>query len=85
MELGIEGKNAIICASSKGLGRGCAFALAEEGVNVVINGRNREEVEATARELRALTKVDVTEVVADVTTAEGRAALLDACRSPTCS
>jgi len=82
MELGIEGKNAIICASSKGLGRGCAFALAEEGVNVVINGRNREEVEATARELRALTKVDVTEVVADVTTAEGRAALLDACPQP---
>jgi len=82
MELGIEGKNAIICASSKGLGRGCAFALAQEGVNVVINGRHREEVEATAHALRAQTKVQVMEVVADVTTAEGRAKLLDACPQP---
>jgi 3-oxoacyl-[acyl-carrier protein] reductase len=82
MDLGIRGKNAIVCASSKGLGRGCAFALAREGVNVIINGRNADEVAATASAIRGETRVQVTEVVADVTTAEGRATLLEACPQP---
>jgi 3-oxoacyl-[acyl-carrier protein] reductase len=82
MELNIQGRNAIVCASSKGLGRGCARALAREGVNVVINGRNAREVEQTAREIRDETGVRVTEVVADVATAEGRQRLLAACPEP---
>ena len=82
MELKIKGRNAIVCASSKGLGRGCAKALAREGVNVVINGRNEDEVAKTAAEIRAESQVLVTEVVADVTTSEGRAKLLQACSEP---
>ena len=78
MDLGIKGKRALVCASSKGLGRGCAEALAAEGVNVVINGRNPESVEATAAELRAAYDVEVTAVAADVTTEEGRAKVLEA-------
>ena len=60
MELKIKGRNAIVCASSKGLGRGCAKALAREGVNVVINGRNEDEVAKTAAEIRAESQVLVT-------------------------
>jgi 3-oxoacyl-[acyl-carrier protein] reductase len=82
MDFGIAGKRAIVCASSKGLGRGCALALAREGVDVVINGRNRDEVLATADAIRAETGVEVKAVVGDVTTAEGRAALLEACPEP---
>ena len=82
MDLGIAGKRAIVCASSKGLGRGCAEALAREGVNVIINGRHKDEVEATADSIRNETRVDVTPVVADVATKEGRAALLAACPEP---
>jgi len=82
MELKIKGRNAIVCASSKGLGRGCAKALAREGVNVVINGRNADEVAKTAAEIRAESRVLVTEVVADVSTSDGRAKLLQACSEP---
>lgn len=82
MDLGIAGRRAIVCASSKGLGRGCAEALAREGVNVVINGRHKDEVDATADAIRKETKVNVTPVVADVTTREGREALLAACPEP---
>ncbi len=77
MDLGIKGKRALVCASSKGLGKGCAVALAEAGVDLVLNGRGVEALEATADELRAI-GVNVTPVAADVTTEEGRAALLDA-------
>ncbi len=77
MDLGIKGKRALVCASSKGLGKGCAMALAEAGVDLVLNGRGVEALEATADELRAM-GVNVTPVAADVTTEEGRAALLDA-------
>ncbi len=77
MDLGIKGKRALVCASSKGLGKGCAVALAEAGVDLVLNGRGVEALEATADELRAL-GVNVTPVAADVSTDEGRAALLDA-------
>jgi len=82
MDFKIEGRNAIVCASSKGLGRGCARALAREGVNVVINGRHAAEVERTASEIRAETGVRVTAVVADIATAAGRQELLHACPAP---
>ncbi|HEY5263842.1 MAG TPA: SDR family oxidoreductase [Steroidobacteraceae bacterium] len=82
MDLGIRGRKAIVCASSQGLGKGCALALAEAGVSLVINGRNRALLEQTAAEIRAATGADVTPVAADVSTAEGQAALLAACRAP---
>ncbi|WP_160122841.1 SDR family oxidoreductase [Rhodovarius lipocyclicus] len=82
MELGIAGRTAIVCAASKGFGRGCAMALAREGVNLVIAARGGEALEATAAEIRAATGVQVTTVQADVTTEEGRAALLAACPNP---
>jgi 3-oxoacyl-[acyl-carrier protein] reductase len=82
MDLGIAGKRAIVCASSKGLGRGCAMALAREGVDVTINGRNPETLAATAADIRAAHEVEVTTVAMDVTTPEGRAALLAACPEP---
>ncbi|MEM8591890.1 MAG: SDR family oxidoreductase [Pseudomonadota bacterium] len=77
MDLGIRGKRALVCASSKGLGKGCAMALAAEGVDLVINSRGAEALEATAEELRAH-GISVTPVAADVTTAEGQDAVLEA-------
>ena len=77
MDLGIKGKRALVCASSKGLGRGCALALAEAGVDLVINSRGAEALEATADELRK-TGVSVTAVACDVTTPEGQAQVLEA-------
>lgn len=77
MDLGIKGKRALVCASSKGLGRGCAMALAEAGVDLVINSRGAEALEATAEELRK-TGVSVTTVACDVTTTEGQAEVLEA-------
>jgi 3-oxoacyl-[acyl-carrier protein] reductase len=82
MDLGLTGKRAIVCASSKGLGKGCAMALAREGVDVVVNGRTPETVEATAAEIAEATGVSVTPVAVDVTTEEGRQALLAACPEP---
>jgi 3-oxoacyl-[acyl-carrier protein] reductase len=82
MDLGIRGRTAIVCASSQGLGQGCALALAEAGVALVINGRNRVLLDQTAAQIRATTGVAVTAVVADVSTAEGQAALLEACPAP---
>jgi 3-oxoacyl-[acyl-carrier protein] reductase len=76
MDLGIKGRRAIVCASSKGLGRGCAMSLAREGCEVVINSRNAAELEATAAEIRKATGAKVTAVAADVTTEEGRKKLL---------
>jgi 3-oxoacyl-[acyl-carrier protein] reductase len=81
MDLGIKGRKAIVCASSKGLGQGCAMALAREGVDVTICARGAEALNATVREL-SVTGVKVTPVVCDVTTAEGRKALLTACPAP---
>ncbi|MEM9755834.1 MAG: SDR family oxidoreductase [Pseudomonadota bacterium] len=77
MDLGISGKRALICASSKGLGKGCAAALAEAGCAIVMNARGAEALEASAAEIRAAHGVDVETVAADVTTEDGRAALLD--------
>ena len=81
MDLGIAGRTAIICAGSKGLGRGCAMALAREGVRVVINARGAEALEATAAAIRAAGG-DALAVPGDVTTEAGRAALLAACPAP---
>ncbi|CUH66874.1 3-oxoacyl-[acyl-carrier-protein] reductase FabG [Thalassovita gelatinovora] len=78
MDLGIAGKKALVCASSKGLGRGCAEALAEAGVNLVMNARGAEALETAAEEIRRKYGVEVTTVAADVTTEEGRARLLEA-------
>ena len=80
MNLGIAGKWALVCAASKGLGKGCAQALVGEGVNVVITARGAEALEVTANELRGLNAaVKVIAVVGDISTAEGRAAALSAC------
>jgi len=79
MNLGIEGKWALVCASSKGLGKGCAAALVAEGVNVVVTARGAEALEATAAELRALGRGEVRAVAGDITTEAGRAAALAAC------
>jgi 3-oxoacyl-[acyl-carrier protein] reductase len=81
MDLGINGKKAIVCASSKGLGKGCAAALAREGAEVIICARGAEALEATARELRS-GGAKIASVVCDVTSEEGRKALLAACPAP---
>jgi 3-oxoacyl-[acyl-carrier protein] reductase len=82
MDLGIRGRTAIVCASSQGLGKACARALAEAGVSLVINGRNHALLEQTAEEIRQATGVQVQAVAADVSSAEGQAALLAACPTP---
>lgn len=84
MDLGIKGKTAIICASSKGLGKACAVSLALEGVNVILNGRTRSTLDSAEEELTALAGrgVSVTTVCADVTTEQGRQSLLSACPDP---
>ncbi len=82
MNLGIAGKRALVCAASKGLGKGCAMALAEEGVELVILARGREALEAAASEIRSKTGAKVSTVACDITTAEGRAAALAACPDP---
>ena len=80
MDLGIAGRWALVCAGSKGLGKGCARALAGEGVNVVVTARGEEALQATAAELRVFApRVQVVAVAGDITTPEGRAAALAAC------
>ena len=78
MDLGIKGKRAIVCASSKGLGLGCARALAEAGVDLVMNARGAEALEAAAADIRKDFGVEVTTVAADITQADGRASVLKA-------
>ncbi len=78
MDLGIKGRRAIVCASSKGLGRGSAEALAEAGIDLTLNARTAETLEATADDIRTRYGVVVKTVAADVTTEEGRAAILEA-------
>ena len=82
MDLGIRGRTAIVCAGSRGLGKGCAAALAAEGVRIVLNGRDEAVLAATAAALRAATGAEIVEVAADVNTEAGRAALLAACPDP---
>lgn len=78
MDLGISGKRALVCASSKGLGRGCAEALAEAGVDLVMNARGSDALEHAAEDIRKTHGVSVTTVACDITTDEGRAKVLDA-------
>jgi 3-oxoacyl-[acyl-carrier protein] reductase len=82
MDMGIKGRTALVCAASKGLGKGCAMALAREGANLVITARGKDALEATAAEIRKATGAKVVAVAGDITTAEGRAAALAACPSP---
>ena len=82
MDLGLAGRKAIVCASSRGLGKACARALAEAGCEVVINGRDAKTLAATAAELSQLTGAKVIAVAADVVTADGQKALLTACPQP---
>jgi 3-oxoacyl-[acyl-carrier protein] reductase len=82
MDLGIAGRRALVCASSRGLGRACAEALGHEGVGLVVNGRDPERLEQTAAELRSACGVEVIAVAGDVTTAAGREALLAALPEP---
>ncbi len=82
MDLGIAGKKAIVCAASKGLGKGCAMSLAREGVDVTICARTPETLEAAADEIRALGGGDVTAVACNITTSEGQGAVLAACPEP---
>ena len=77
MDFGISGKKALVCASSKGLGRGCAEALAAEGVDLVLNARGAEALEATAEHIRSTYGVNVTAVAADITSEEGRGKVLE--------
>ncbi len=82
MDLGIKGKWAIVCAASKGLGRGCAEALAAEGVHLVLNARTASTLEATAEHIRSTFGVQVKTVACDITTEAGRTEVLAACPNP---
>ena len=82
MDLGIQGKKALVCASSQGLGYACALALAQEGCEVFINGRDLPKLERAAEALRRETGATVTPVQADIATEAGRATLLAACQAP---
>lgn len=82
MELGLRGRKAIVCAASMGLGKGCAMALAMEGVELVIVARRRETLEQAADEIQAKTAMRPATVAADVTTEAGRAEILAHCPSP---
>ena len=82
MDLGISGRKAIVCASSRGLGRACAQALAAAGCEIVINGRDADALQATAAAIRGATGAKVTPVSADVATPEGQAAIFAACPEP---
>jgi 3-oxoacyl-[acyl-carrier protein] reductase len=82
MDLGIAGRKAIVCAASKGLGKACAMSLGRGGVELVINSRTEETLQATAEEIRKDSGAKVTVVASDITTDEGRAAVLRACPAP---
>ncbi len=82
MDMGLQGRTALVCAASKGLGRACAMALAREGVAVTITARTPGPLHQAAAEIQAATGVEVTAVAGDITTEEGRAAALAACPAP---
>jgi 3-oxoacyl-[acyl-carrier protein] reductase len=82
VDLGIRGRKALLSGASRGLGRACAFALAQEGVDVTIVARRRDALEKTAAEIRAATGTQVATVAADITTVAGRSAALAACPQP---
>lgn len=78
MDLGIKGKRALVCASSKGLGLGCAEALAEAGVDLVMNARGAADLETAAERIRQDYGVEVTTIAADIATDEGQKLVLEA-------
>jgi 3-oxoacyl-[acyl-carrier protein] reductase len=82
MDLGIRGKHALVCGASKGLGHGCAAALAAEGVHVTLVARTRAVLEETAEDIRSASRMPVNTVACDITTTEGRALALAACPQP---
>lgn len=82
MDMGLQGRRAIVCASSQGLGLACAESLAREGAIVYINGRTRSKLESVAAALAECTGVKVVPVCADIDTEEGRRTLLEACPEP---
>jgi 3-oxoacyl-[acyl-carrier protein] reductase len=82
VDLGIRGRQALLSGASRGLGKACARALAQEGVDVTIVARTRETLEKAAAEIAAATGVKVTTVVGDITTKEGRSAAVAACPAP---
>jgi 3-oxoacyl-[acyl-carrier protein] reductase len=82
VDLGIDGRHAIVCASSRGLGQACAAALVREGCHVVINGRDETMLRQTQRILEAFGSGRVRAVAADIDTAAGRDALVAACPAP---
>jgi 3-oxoacyl-[acyl-carrier protein] reductase len=82
MDLGLQGRSAIVCAASKGLGRACALVLAGEGVAVTITGRDEARLAATAAEIGSATGAVVRFAAGDIATEAGRAAALSACPSP---
>jgi len=82
MDLGLEGKTAIVCAASRGLGRACARSLAANGVQVTIAARTPGPLEQAAEEIRAEFGVEATAVAADITSPEGRERTLAACPAP---
>ena len=79
MDLGIRGRKAIICASSRGLGKACALSLSKEGVIVYLNGRHQDDLDIAAQEIQEMTKTEVHTVLADITTEDGRQKLIRAC------
>lgn len=78
MDLGIKGKRALVCASSKGLGLGCAQALAQAGVDLVMNARGADALEASAQAIRDTHGVNVQTIAVDVTTDAGQTQLIEA-------
>jgi 3-oxoacyl-[acyl-carrier protein] reductase len=82
MDLGISGRKALVCASSKGLGLACATALAREGCAVTINGRDAEALQAAAATIRTLAGAEVSTLAADLNTQEGRARIVQSCPDP---
>ena len=82
MDLGIKGRKALLTGASRGIGRACAFALASEGVDLTICARSLDKLEETAIEIREATSAEVQCIAADVTTEDGRKAIVDACPAP---
>ncbi len=76
MDLGLNGRNAVLCASSQGLGRACAMELARAGCRVVVNGRDAAVLEKTASDIRNETGAEVLDIAGDIGTREGQAALV---------
>lgn len=83
MDLGIKGKSAIICASSRGLGKACAYSLAINGVNITLNGRDENILKKTQAEIsKVAPNIKINAIACDVSTEDGRSKLLEACPEP---